>query len=156
MAYSIIALGSNLGDRQSYLDFAISEIDKLCSIVAAAKIYETKPVGYLGQGDFLNSAILVETNLSPLELLYSLQSIENKANRTRPFKNSPRTLDLDIIFYDNLKLSTDTLKIPHPLWQERAFVIDPLLDLFESSPEILKNFGLERNQLCEILEKIKV
>ncbi|MFI3290811.1 MAG: 2-amino-4-hydroxy-6-hydroxymethyldihydropteridine diphosphokinase [Opitutales bacterium] len=154
MALSVIALGSNLGDRLGFINFAKAEILKKCSILHTSKNYETEPVGYLSQGKFLNAVILVETILEPLELLGFLQEIENEAKRERPFKNAPRTLDLDIIFYDNLSLNSDRLKLPHPLWQERRFVVEPLLDLEKKVPNLLANFGLESISLCEIMQKI--
>ncbi|MCD8390317.1 MAG: 2-amino-4-hydroxy-6-hydroxymethyldihydropteridine diphosphokinase, partial [Firmicutes bacterium] len=110
-----IALGSNLGDRQRNLDEALKRIedDKFCRVANVSDFIETKPVGYENQGDFLNGCAEIETLYAPFELLEFLNRCENEGGRTREIHWGPRTIDLDIIYYDDLTLDTETLTIPH-------------------------------------------
>ena len=151
MALSVLALGSNLGDRGGYLRAACREISKLGEILAKSEIYETKPVGYENQGDFLNAAIAVNTELKPLELLEKCQSIELEFGRTRPFKDAPRTLDIDIIFYEDFQIEGENLTLPHPRWHERDFVVSPLLDLLDKG--VFKDKKFEKLRLFLSLKK---
>lgn len=151
MALSVLALGSNLGDRSGSLRAACREISMLGEILAKSKIYETKPVGYENQGDFLNAAIALDTDLKPLELLEKCQSIELGLARTRPFKDAPRTIDIDIIFYEDFEMRGDRLEIPHPRWHERDFVISPLLDLLDKG--VFKDKKFEKLRLFLSLKK---
>lgn len=145
MALCVLALGSNLGDRSGNLREACREISKLGKILAKSRIYETKPVGYENQGDFLNAAIALDADLKPLELLEKCQSIELKFGRTRPFKDAPRTLDIDIIFYEDFEMKGARLEVPHPRWHERDFVLTPLLDLLDLG--VFKEKKFERLRL---------
>jgi len=129
--FAVIALGSNLGDRKNFLEFALEKIFEKCDVIKVSSIYESKPWGYANQGDFLNAAICVSTKLSPEELLDFLKSIEKDSGRIKTIINGPRTLDLDIIFYEDFECTTDALTLPHPKWNERDFVISPLWDLLE-------------------------
>ena len=126
-----IALGSNIGDRETYLDFAKSELEKErgCRIRSASKYIETAPYGFADQDDFLNGCLELETLLTPLELLGLLRDIENKAGRERTMHWGPRTLDLDIIFYDDIVLSESELRIPHAQMHKREFVLAPLSEI---------------------------
>ncbi|UYZ22139.1 2-amino-4-hydroxy-6-hydroxymethyldihydropteridine diphosphokinase [Mesobacillus jeotgali] len=126
-----IALGSNMGDRFGYLTQAIIllESHEQISVVNTSSVYETDPVGFTDQGQFLNMAIQVETSLSPVELLDTCLEIELKLGRKREVKWGPRTLDLDILLYNHENIETEKLTIPHPRMSERAFVILPLLDM---------------------------
>lgn len=124
-----LALGANLGDRQSNLLQALQRIRTLASIEKISSCYETKPVGYLQQPDFLNMACLIKTELGPHELLRALKQIERQMGRQASFRNAPRPIDIDILFYDDLVLDSPDLTIPHPRMAERAFVLVPLAEI---------------------------
>ncbi|MCL2045905.1 MAG: 2-amino-4-hydroxy-6-hydroxymethyldihydropteridine diphosphokinase [Oscillospiraceae bacterium] len=126
-----IALGSNMGDREAYLGFAIDELNKTphCRVMKVSEFINTEPYGDVEQDDFLNAVLIMETLLSPYELLELVQEIENKADRVRTVRWGPRTLDLDIIFYDDIVLSEDNLRIPHAQAHMRGFVLEPLVKL---------------------------
>lgn len=126
-----ISIGSNIGDRTGYLNGAIKDIaqNPLCRVMAISEYINTEPVGNVIQDDFLNACICVETLYSPYELLDMLHSIEDKAGRKRTIKWGPRTLDLDIVLFDDLILSDGTLTIPHAEMQNRFFVLEPLVEI---------------------------
>ena len=126
---AVLALGSNLGDSKAILIAAISEIEKISSVLAKSTFHLTKPVGGPEQADFLNAVIILETELRAQELLHKCHEIENKYGRTREIKWGPRTLDIDIISYGDELISTDDLTIPHPLAHLRSFVLAPWLEL---------------------------
>ena len=126
---SYIALGSNLGDKKINLDQAVNKIKEKSKVIAVSNFYITKPEGYLNQDDFLNGVIKIKTNLLPIQLIGFLKSIEKTLKRTNTFKNGPRTIDLDILFYDNMTFKNDILTIPHPRLHLRTFVIKPFLDI---------------------------
>lgn len=123
-----ISLGSNMGNKTKYLDDAIKAISEspLCKVVATSQYIETEPVGDVPQDDFLNACICVETLYSPYELLETLHSIEDRAGRKRTIRWGPRTLDLDIVLFDDMVISDSTLTIPHIEMHKRAFVLIPL------------------------------
>lgn len=129
MAVAYIALGSNLGDRLAHLRMAVRALRDLGEVEAVSPVYETEPVGYADQPRFLNAVARLRTGLAPHELLTRLLEIEQQAGRVRTFPSAPRTLDLDILFYDDLILDSPGLTIPHPRLHERAFVLVPLADL---------------------------
>ncbi|MHA1539344.1 MAG: 2-amino-4-hydroxy-6-hydroxymethyldihydropteridine diphosphokinase [Alphaproteobacteria bacterium] len=124
-----LALGSNLGDREKNLKEAARLLSEKVHIVKSSKAYETDPVGYTDQGKFLNSVLHIETPLSPESLLIFTQEIEHKLGRERSFQYAPRTLDIDILFFNDLILKTKNLEIPHPFLHERLFVLEPFMDL---------------------------
>ena len=124
-----IALGSNLGDRMANLQQAQAALPPVVRMLSASPVYETPPWGYLDQPAFLNQVVLVETNLSPLELLAYLKKLESRMGRQSAVRFGPRLIDLDIIFYDDLVIDTPDLCIPHPRLVGRAFVLVPLADL---------------------------
>lgn len=128
---SYISLGSNMGDKKQYLNNAIKDIaqNPLCRVMSISEFIDTKPVGNIPQDDFLNACICIETLYSPHELLEMLHNIENKAGRKRIIKWGPRTLDLDIIFFDDLIISDGMLTIPHTEMQNRFFVLQPLKEI---------------------------
>lgn len=131
MYKAFLSLGSNLGDREDNLKKAVEEIDKNIDInvTGISKIYETEPVGYLEQGRFLNMAIAIETSLVPIKLLKELQRVEHKLKRIREIHWGPRTIDIDILTFEDLEINIPELVIPHPRMFERAFVLIPLMDL---------------------------
>lgn len=128
----VLALGSNVGNRRENLVSALAGVSDFSRIVGVSKIYETPPVGYSEQRSFLNAAIFAETDVAPMELLRLCKALENRLGRIPSFKNGPRAIDIDIIFYGGETLSLDELEIPHPRWSERDFVITPLIDLLDS------------------------
>lgn len=129
MAKIYLALGSNVGDRLSNIKNAISLLKGNVSSIKLSKIYETKPVGYTDQGNFINAAIEGRTALSPDALLAFTQKVEIDVGRIRRFRWGPREIDIDILFYDDLVYHDQKLEIPHPRLQERDFVLKPLIDL---------------------------
>ncbi len=123
-----IALGSNMGDKKKYLEDALTEIknNKEIRLLSTASFLETEPYGGVEQDNFLNSVCCLETLLSPQGLLDELHRIEQLAGRKREIHWGPRTLDLDIIYYEDRIMATDTLVIPHPDMENRVFVLKPL------------------------------
>lgn len=126
---AILALGSNIEPRQEHLDAALTLLSKHPDIrcLRVAPWIETDPVGYTDQDRFLNGAVLIETLLTPHELLDAIHDIEAARKRERIIHWGPRTLDIDIIYYGDLLLTSDDLTIPHPLCMERAFVMEPVI-----------------------------
>ena len=116
-----IGLGSNLGDRAGYINSAIERIDRTegMKVMKRSTLYETDPVGGPEQGKYLNAAVEVECTLKPMEMLKELTRVENEFGRTRPGKNHPRTIDLDILIAGDLILDTEKLVIPHPRLSDR-------------------------------------
>lgn len=129
MATAYIALGSNLGDRLASLRAAVAGLADVGTVVAVSSVYETDPVGVVDQPAFLNAVLRLRTSLPPHELLAVLLAIEAALGRVRPYHHAPRTLDLDLLVYDDLVLDTPTLTLPHPRLHERAFVLVPLAEI---------------------------
>ena len=127
----VIGFGGNMGDREETIREALKAIDSDpdIRIVRVSSLYETEPVGYEDQADFLNGCALLRTYLEPLELLHRLQKIENDLHRVRTIKNGPRTMDLDVLLIMGVKMDTEELTVPHPRMYERAFVLVPLKEL---------------------------
>jgi 2-amino-4-hydroxy-6-hydroxymethyldihydropteridine diphosphokinase len=130
-----IALGSNLaspwGDREANLREAVKRVAKLGTVRAVSSFYDTVPVGITDQPRFLNAAMLLETELEPLELMRSLLAIERAMGRDRasaPAKG-PRTIDLDLLLMGDVVLNNDELTLPHPAMVERRFVLEPLAEI---------------------------
>lgn len=145
-----VALGANLGDATAAVAYAASALAALpeTQLVRVSSLYRTVP--YEAQGpDFINAVALIETQLAPLALLDALQALELKSGRERPYRNAPRTLDLDLIFHGDTVLNTPRLTLPHPRWSERAFVLVPLAEVAPErvSPALLeavKDQAIER------------
>jgi len=121
-----LGLGSNLGDRLANLQAAVQALEPRVHLIQASPVYETPPWGYLDQPDFLNQVIKVETDLTPANLLDFIKHLERELGREPTFRNGPRRIDIDILFYDDLILHEDQLQIPHPRLEKRAFVLVPL------------------------------
>lgn len=128
---SYISLGTNIGDREGFLKKAIQEIGQHEEIIVeqVSSIYETDPVGYLDQDPFLNLVIKISTTLTPLQLLEVTQSIEQNLGRKRELRWGPRTIDLDILLYNQENIEVEHLRIPHPRMFERSFVLIPLKEI---------------------------
>jgi 2-amino-4-hydroxy-6-hydroxymethyldihydropteridine diphosphokinase len=137
MAIVYLGLGSNLGDRADYMSRAIQELGKNgVRLKKMSTVIETDPVGGPVQGKFLNAAAECETNLSPAELLKTLKNIERTMGRTKSVTDGPRIIDLDILLYDQVKMNTPELTIPHPKMLSRSFVMVPLREI---APHITKD-----------------
>ena len=124
-----IALGSNLGDRQSHLAFAVAKLSEFVDDLRVSSIYETEPVGVGDQPRFLNAAVAGYTAESPQQVLRRLLDIERERWRERPYPGAPRTLDLDLIFYADQIIDEPGLRVPHPRFRERRFVLEPLAEV---------------------------
>lgn len=128
---AFVALGSNLGDSEDFLAGALAALARIpeTRLVAASRVFETDPVSDIDQDAYLNAACLIETSLSPWQLLDSLHEIENAARRTRTLRWGPRTLDLDLVTWGAFTCDDEQLTLPHPRAHERAFVLVPVLDI---------------------------
>jgi 2-amino-4-hydroxy-6-hydroxymethyldihydropteridine diphosphokinase len=157
MSKAFVALGSNLnGDLDcpaSQVNRALQAIDNLpkTKLIKASSLYLTKPVGYDNQADFINAVAEISTELSPLELLDAILNIEHLAGRERPFANAPRVLDCDLLLYDDVKMHTEKLTLPHPRMFERGFVLLPLAEISPnltaaSGESIVKLAFMHQNQ----------
>ena len=126
-----LGLGSNLGDREKYLEMAIEELgrDSSIEVTRVSSVIETEPYGPVDQPDFLNAVIEINTTLEPDELLDIIHDIEQEAGRERIIHWGPRTLDIDILLFDNIVMNTETLTIPHPEIDRREFVLKPLTEI---------------------------
>lgn len=126
-----IGLGSNLGASCEQLHLAISELAKLpdTQYLASSSFYRSAPIGYLDQPDFVNAVVKISTALTPQALLASILRIESKYGREREFANAPRTLDLDVLLYEDRRIHEPGLTVPHPQMHRRAFVLRPLLEI---------------------------
>lgn len=134
MAKAYIGIGSNVGDRGAMIEAARLGLSRLpgTTLLAFSPIYETDPVGPIAQGRFLNAAAVIQTDLKPRPLLEALRAIEAAAGRppeSQRLKWGPRSLDLDILLYDELVISDEDLIVPHPFMHERWFVLRPLADI---------------------------
>lgn len=132
MSKAVIAVGTNLGNREENIRKAVRALEQVpgTRVIAASAVYETDPVGITNQPRFLNAALLLETALSPYALLGVCLGIEAACGRIRKMKDGPRILDLDLILYEGVKSESFELTLPHPRALERAFVMIPLSDLF--------------------------
>ncbi|NBX06470.1 MAG: 2-amino-4-hydroxy-6-hydroxymethyldihydropteridine diphosphokinase [Betaproteobacteria bacterium] len=133
MADSVLAsvgVGANLGDAQAAVRKAIQDLAALpqSELRAVSSLYASAPLDADGP-DYVNAVVQLQTELSPQALLKALQAIEQQAGRLRPYRNAPRTLDLDILLYGDLELTRNDLHIPHPRMWQRAFVVIPLAEI---------------------------
>jgi 2-amino-4-hydroxy-6-hydroxymethyldihydropteridine diphosphokinase len=126
---TFIALGSNLGNRLANLEIAIDKLEPQVHLTNVSSVYETEPWGVLNQPHFLNCVVSGKTLLQPMDLLEKLKSIEIDMGRLPTIRYGPRIIDLDVLLYDNLVLTTRALTIPHPRMLERGFVLIPLAEI---------------------------
>lgn len=130
MHLAYIGLGANLGDARAALEAAMQALAALpdTRLRRRSSLYRSAPIESSGP-DYLNAVAELDTELAPLELLHALQSVERDHGRERPYRNAPRTLDLDLLLYDDLRLDMPELTLPHPRAHQRAFVLLPLAEL---------------------------
>ena len=123
-----IGIGGNIGDVSKRFKklFLAFKTDRRFTIIESSPLLKNPPFGYVDQDDFLNAIIVLKTNLSPLEALSAFQRYENRFGRVRSFQDAPRTLDIDIIFFNNLKMNTKKLILPHKGYKNRDSVLIPL------------------------------
>jgi len=145
-----LGLGSNLGNRQDNLDRALDFLSQRLRVEKISSVYETEPVGNINQPRFLNLVCQAYTRLAPLELLTLAKSIESKLGRTSNKPNTPRPIDIDILFYGEQVIETPELVIPHPRLIERAFVLIPLAEI---TPDLVH--PVSGKTVKELLEAIR-
>jgi len=138
VAVVYLGFGSNMGNREKNIQDALKLLEEnYVHVEKRSQLIETNPVGGPPQGLFLNAAAKVHADLSPLELLKLLKRIEKQLGRVKTVINAPRTIDIDILLYDNQNISTPELTIPHPRMKERDFVLKPLKEIY---PDFVKDF----------------
>jgi 2-amino-4-hydroxy-6-hydroxymethyldihydropteridine diphosphokinase len=125
-----VGLGSNLGDRRAHLRAAVGALDRLGEIDTVSSVYETAPVGGPPQGSYLNAVVVLRTRLAPAELLDAFLEIEQSRGRQRRERWGPRSLDLDLLLYDDRVIDEPGLEVPHPEITRRRFVLEPLLEVW--------------------------
>jgi len=152
MPKAFVALGSNLGDRRKNITEAVEKMkERGINIIKMSSIIETEPYGYKEQGKFLNAVCLVETELSPSELLDALIEIEREMGRERKIRWGPRNIDLDLIFYEDRVIREERLMVPHPDAHNRIFVMGPAAEIDPDfiHPVLKKKLG----EICKELVK---
>ena len=136
MTVAYVGIGSNLDDPRAQVLEAFDELDRMphTRVVKKSSLYRSAPLGFAAQPDFVNAVAQLETGLPAERLLAELQAIEARQGRSRSFANAPRTLDLDLLLFGNARVDSATLKVPHPRMHERAFVLQPLLEIAPELP----------------------
>ncbi|MBF2575822.1 2-amino-4-hydroxy-6-hydroxymethyldihydropteridine diphosphokinase [Listeria welshimeri] len=154
MAKAFLSIGTNIGERLDNLNNVlkgIADSDKN-KITKVSSVYETDAVGYEDQAAFLNIVAEIETDFAPVELLDFCLALELELGRVRLFKWGPRLIDIDILLYEDVKIDTEKLKIPHPYMKERAFVMIPLLEISPEKSRFVDNEAILEEQ---VVRKIK-
>ena len=131
MTIAYVGVGSNQDDPRRHVERALDELGRLpgTRLLKKSSLYRSAPIGFIEQPEFINAVAAVDTELAALELLHALQGIESGHGRQRSFRNAPRSLDLDLLLYDDMDENGDELTVPHPRMHERAFVLLPLLEI---------------------------
>lgn len=152
MAIAYLGIGSNLGDRQANIDKALGFLKEHedVRVEAVSAVFESEPEsGAMGESSYLNGAIKIKTDLLPLNLLSQLKMIERRLGRVKPVSGEPRSMDLDILFYDDIVLEGKRLVLPHPRLSQREFVLKPLAEI---APD-LKHPKLQKS-VQELLDEL--
>lgn len=149
MSKAYLGIGSNLGDKKENIEKSIELLNNHSKINVSkvSSYYETEPVGYENQDWFLNIAVEIDTSLEPYGLLAYCQKIEQQLKRKRLIRWGPRTIDLDVLLYENFVSNDEKLILPHPRMHERAFVMIPLY-------EIAKNISINNKKISDIVENL--
>ena len=152
---AFIGLGANLGDARAAVAQAIGQIARLpqTRLVRQSSLYRSAPVDASGD-DFVNAVVEIATGLAPLDLLHELQQLEQQAGRQRPYRNAPRTLDLDILLYGDLLLDSPELSIPHPRLWERGFVVLPLAEIAPARVSAAQRLAVSLGESGQIVNKL--
>ncbi|MCX7821699.1 MAG: 2-amino-4-hydroxy-6-hydroxymethyldihydropteridine diphosphokinase [Brevinematales bacterium] len=145
-----LSIGTNQGDKKENIRKALCYLNDFCKILKISRFYRTKPYGYTNQKRFINFAIEVESNLTPVEFLKKCQSIEELLGRKRLIKWGPRTIDIDILFWNNEIINIKELNIPHYDLHNREFVLKPMLDI---APEFIH--PIFRKSIVEMYQELK-
>lgn len=153
----VLLLGGNMGDRELLLQQAEDYLEKNFNLIQKSKVYESTAWGDNSEGDYLNRAIVIETDMEPEEVLKHTQEIENLLERKRIRKWGNRTMDIDILYVGDQILDTPTLTVPHPLIQDRRFVLMPLTELMpDFSHPVLKKTNAQLLEDCRDEGKVRV
>ena len=141
MTLAYVGVGSNLEEPESQVRRAFDELAAIrqTKLARRSSLYRSAPMGYVDQPDFINAVAALDTGLAAVELFREMKAIEDRHGRTRSFTNAPRTLDLDLLLYGDEKITTPELVVPHPRMHERAFVLEPLLEIAPELPFDLAN-----------------
>jgi 2-amino-4-hydroxy-6-hydroxymethyldihydropteridine diphosphokinase len=129
-----LSLGSNVGDREAQLQDALAKLAAVGSVVATSSFYETEPIEFTQQPWFLNCALALETSQTPQQLMAAILRIEEEMGRRRVQEKGPRSIDIDILLFDDTIVDSKELTIPHPAMRQRRFVLEPLAEI---APELL-------------------
>ena len=144
MSKAYLGIGTNIGDREENLKNALISLNLLptTKVTATSSVYETAPVGFAEQDDFLNIAVEIETELTAQNILGACLGIEAGLGRIRSIKNGPRIIDIDLLLYEDEKYDTPSLVLPHPRMFQREFVLRPLLDIEFNNPIFDRKWAL--------------
>ncbi len=150
MKIAYLGIGGNIGDTKSNIEETIEllKANSRIEVTKVSSIYETEPVGYTDQAWFLNIVVEIKTSLQPLDLLSACQDIENELKRERTIRWGPRTIDVDILLYEDFSSDSEVLTVPHPRMTERAFAMVPLY-------EINKDIMINKTPIKEIIDNLK-
>ncbi len=145
MNYSVICLGTNLFNRRRNIRYALGKLRELGNVLYVSSIYETEPYGYEHQNTFLNVCVLIGTSYDPWSLLEELKRLEKLMGRKDTFRNAPRVMDMDILLFNELEISTDRLTVPHPGLYERKFFAIPCMEVLSRYPfvELGRDFNFK-------------
>jgi 2-amino-4-hydroxy-6-hydroxymethyldihydropteridine diphosphokinase len=151
LVFAFVALGANLGDAQETVLSAIQSIAQLpqSTLISSSSLYRTAPVESSG-ADYINAVVKISTALPVYALLKLLQNLEHTAGRERPYRNAPRTLDLDLLLYGDAQIQSDSLTVPHPRMSQRAFVLIPLAEIAPERVSVAQLQAVSDQQIARL------